>query len=76
MIIRDEKSELLQLIHSIPAENFAGFGYGVSVGNLYKAFRGPKERAEFLLCQMEKSGEVELFRKPELGDMILVVRAC
>lgn len=76
MVIRDEKSELLQLIHSIPAENFVGFGYGVSVGDLYKAFHGPKEKAELLLCQMEQSGEVEIFRKPELGDMILVVRAC
>ena len=74
MIIRDEKSELLKIINSIPAQNYKDFGYGVSAGEIFNAFDGIKERAEFFLQQLEQEGKVEIFRKPELGDMILVVR--
>lgn len=74
MIIRDEKSELLQIINSTPAKNYTGFGYGVSAGEIYNAFNGVKEQADFFLLQLEKDGEVVIFRKPEFDDMILAVR--
>lgn len=74
MIIRDEKSELIEIINSIPAKNYKDFGYGVSAGEIFTAFNGVKEQAEFFLVQLEQEGKVEIFRKPELDDMILVVR--
>lgn len=75
MIIRDEKAELLEIINSIPAKNYVGFGYGVPAGEIFDAFDGWKEQAECFLLQLEQEGKVEIFRKPELDDMILVVRA-
>lgn len=74
MIIRDEKAELLAIINSIPAKNYADFGYGVSSGEIYNVFNGVKEQAEFYLLQLEQEGKVEIFRKPEFDDMILAVR--
>lgn len=75
MIIRDEKTELLKIINSIPAKNYSGFGYGVPAGEIFNAFDGWKEQAEYFLLQLEREGKVEIFRKPEFDDMILVVRA-
>lgn len=74
MVIRDEKSELLEIINSIPANNVEDFGYGVLIGEIYKAFNGPSEIADVFLFQLEKDEKIEIFRKPELDDMILAVR--
>ena len=74
MVIRDERSELLTIINSIPAKNYKDFGCGVSIGEIHEAFNGPKEIADIFLCQLEQDGKVEIFRKPEFDDMILAVR--
>lgn len=74
MIIRDEKTELLAIINSIPAKNYIDFGYGVSPNEIYNVFDGVKEQADFFLLQLEQEGKVEIFRKPEFDDMILAVR--
>jgi len=74
MIIRDEKSELLSIINSIPAKNYEGFGYGVSYGEVFTAFNRADGIAKSFLLQLEQEGKVEIFRKPDLPDMILAVR--
>ena len=74
MIIRDEKSELLAIINSIPAENIKDFGYGVTVDKIYNAFDGIDGIAKSFLLQLEQEGKVEIFRMSELDDMILAVR--
>lgn len=74
MVIRDKKSELLQIINSIPAENYKNFGYGVSVGDVCNAFNGTNGEAESWLLKLEQEGEVEIYRQANLPDMLLAVR--
>ncbi len=74
MTIRDEKSELLQIINSIPAKNYKNFGYGVPVVEVCNAFNGSKGEAESWLLQLEQEGKVEIYRQSDLPDMLLVVR--
>lgn len=74
MIIRDEKSELLGIINSIPASNIKDFGFGVLINSVYSSFNGAKDLADIFLLQLEQEGKIEICRKPELDDMILAVR--
>lgn len=74
MFVRDEKSELIEIINSIPAQSIKNFGYGVPVCEIYDAFNGVDEIAKSVLLQLEQEGKVEIFRKPDLDEMILAVR--
>lgn len=74
MIIRDEKSELLQIISTIPVANIRHFGYGVSIDEVYRAFTGPRDLADIYLRLLERDGKIEIFPKPDVDNMILAVR--
>jgi len=74
VIIRDEKAELLQIINSIPAENYEKFGPGIGIEKICRRFNGSKLQAESFLLQLEREGKIEIYRIPEMPNSILVVR--